>query len=123
MEYCNGGELEGALEKYKQKYRKPFSEEIVQYFMKQIIDAFKYIHANNAIHRDVKLENILLHYENEEDKKNFNLMKATVKIIDFGCASKVNKMNPKTKIVGNPINMDPTILMKYAGELEQLKYD
>ena len=46
MEYCNGGELEGALEKYKEKYGKPFSEELVQYFMRQIIDAFKYIHAN-----------------------------------------------------------------------------
>jgi serine/threonine protein kinase len=123
MEYCNGGELAGALEKYKEKYGKPFSEELVQYFMRQIIDAFKYIHANNAIHRDIKLENILLHYENKEDKKNFNLMKATVKIIDFGFASKATKMNPKSTIVGNPINMDPAILKKYAGDLEQLKYD
>ena len=63
MEYCNGGELAGALEKYKEKYGKPFSEELVQYFMRQIIDAFKYIHANGVIHRDIKLENILLNYK------------------------------------------------------------
>ena len=44
MEYCNGGELSQALAKYKEKYGKPFSEEIVQHFMRQIIIAFIYIH-------------------------------------------------------------------------------
>ena len=52
-----------------------FPEELVQHFMRQIIDAFKYIHGKKIIHRDVKLDNILLHFDNEEDKKNFNLMK------------------------------------------------
>ena len=93
MEYCNGGELEGALEKYKEKYGKPFSEELVQYFMRQIIDAFKYIHANGVIHRDIKLENILLNYKTEEDKNNLNLMNATAKIIDFGFACKISGNN------------------------------
>ena len=41
MEFCNGGELEKALEKYQLKYGKPFSEEIVQHLMRQIISAFK----------------------------------------------------------------------------------
>ena len=44
MEYCNGGELSKALEKYQNKYNKPFSQVIVQHLMRQIIDAFKYIH-------------------------------------------------------------------------------
>ena len=71
MEYCNGGELEKALEKYQLKYGKPFPEEVVQYLMRQIIDAFNYIHGKNVMHRDIKLENILLHFENEEDRKNY----------------------------------------------------
>ena len=79
MEYCNGGDLSKALEKYIEKYGKPFDEKLVQHFMKQIISAFRYIHEKKIIHRDVKLENILLHYDDEEDKKNFNLMKANVK--------------------------------------------
>ena len=32
-EYCNGGNLSQALEKYIQKYGKPFSEQIVQHLM------------------------------------------------------------------------------------------
>lgn len=69
MEFCNGGELSKALEKYIEKYGKPFSEEIVQHLMRQIIDAFKFMHERKIIHRDVKLDNILLNYETEEDKK------------------------------------------------------
>ena len=79
MEFCDGGELEGALKKYRQKYGTAFPEELVQYFMRQIIDAFKYIHTNGVIHRDIKLENILLHYKTEEDKKNLYLMNAISK--------------------------------------------
>ena len=44
FEYCNGGTLLEALEKYIEKFGKPFSEEIIQYLMLQIINAFKYIH-------------------------------------------------------------------------------
>ena len=123
MEYCNGGELEGDLEKYKEKYGKPFSEELVQYFMRQIIDAFKYIHANGVIHRDIKLENILLHYKTEEDKNNLNLMNATAKIIDFGFACKISGNNLAHTAVGSPLNAAPVILKKMTGESAKLGYD
>ena len=75
MEFCNGGGLDNALEKYQEKFGQPFSEEIVQYLMRQIIDAFNYIHSQSVIHRDIKLENILINYETEKDKEEFNLMK------------------------------------------------
>ena len=123
MEFCNGGELEGALEKYKEKYGKPFSEELVQYFMRQIIDAFKYIHANGVIHRDIKLENILLNYKTEEDKNNLNLMNATAKIIDFGFACKISGNNLAHTAVGSPLNAAPVILKKMTGESAKLGYD
>ena len=83
FEYCNGGTLLEALEKYIEKFGKPFSEEIIQYLMVQIIDAFKYIHGKRIMHGNIKLENILLNYENEEDAINFNLMKAKIKIFHF----------------------------------------
>ena len=112
MEYCNGGELSKALEKYINKYGKPFPEELVQHFMKQIISAFKYIHEKKIIHRDIKLDNILLHFENEEDLKNFDLMKSTVKIIDFGFACKISKTGLKYVVLESLINV-PEILLTH----------
>jgi serine/threonine protein kinase len=126
MEYCNGGDLTGALEKYREKYGKPFPEEIVQHFMKQIISAFKYLHSLKVIHRDVKTDNILLNYDNEEDKNNFNLMKAQVKIIDFGFSCKVSPKGLQYSVLGSPINMDPLILKKLnssTNKTRQLGYN
>ena len=125
MEFCNGGELEKVLEKYQLKYGKSFSEEIVQHLMRQIIDAFRYIHSKNIIHRDIKLENILLHFDNPEDKDNLNMMKAKVKIIDFGFACKIDKNSLAYTTIGNPINMSPLLLKKLTsqGKIRQLGYD
>jgi len=126
MEYCNGGELSKALEKYQLKYGKPFSQEIVQHLMRQIIDAFKYIHGFKIIHRDIKLDNILLNFENEQDKEILNMMKATVKIIDFGFACRISKSGLQYSTLGSPINMDPIILKKLNSsgkKARQLGYD
>ena len=126
MEYCNGGELHKSLERYQLQYGKPFPEELVQYFMRQIISAFQHIHNNNIMHRDIKLQNILLHYDNEKDKKDFNLMKAKIKIIDFGFACKIKKDTLQFTAIGNPINMDPLILHKLNSndkKTKQLGYD
>ena len=62
MEYINGGELSDYLKKYKLKYQRAFPEEIVQYLMRQIIKALIYIHDRNIIHRDLKLENIMVSF-------------------------------------------------------------
>lgn len=126
MEFCNGGELSKALEKYMEKHGKPFSQEIVQHIMRQIIDAFKYIHGQKIIHRDVKLDNVLLNFDTEEDKENLNMMKAQVKIIDFGFACKLSKSGLQYSTLGSPINMDPIILKKLNSSgrsTNQLGYD
>ena len=124
LEYCNGGELKNALDKYKLKYNKAFSEEIVQYLMRQIVDAMNYLHSRNIMHRDIKLENILLNYDSEEDKNNLNIMKASVKIVDFGFAIYL-KNSLTESVVGNPLNMDPLILKKLTsnGRIKKLGYD
>ena len=124
-EFANGGDIEGLLAKYQEKHGKPFSEEIVQYLMRQIISAFQYMHSKNIMHRDIKLENILVNFDNEEDKQNLNIMKAVVKIIDFGFACKIEKNALTYTAVGSYLNMDPMILKKLTchGKVRELGYD
>ena len=67
LEYCNGNSLLHCLQRYIKKYKRPFSEEIVQYLMKQIVDGLQCIHQHGIIHRDMKLANILVKFSTKED--------------------------------------------------------
>ena len=69
-EYCNGGGLSDCLEEYQKRNNKPFPENIVQYIMKQIVSALSYLHNKKILHRDIKLDNILVNFDKEEDRKN-----------------------------------------------------
>ena len=118
MEYINGGELSDYLKKYIEKYGRPFSEEIVQYLMKQIISALIYIHDLNIIHRDLKLENIMVDFDNEKDKEELNMMKAKIKIIDFGFAIMLSsKFSLTNSAVGTFMYMDPKILKEFDNQV------
>ena len=118
MEYINGGELSDYLKKYIDKYGNPFSEEIVQYLMKQIISALIYIHDLNIIHRDLKLENIMVDFDNEKDKEELNMMKAKIKIIDFGFAIMLSsKFSLTNSAVGTFMYMDPKILKEFDNQV------
>ncbi len=111
-EYCNGGGLSDCLENYQEKHNKPFPEEVVQYLMKQIVSALAYLHKKTILHRDLKLDNILVHFDSEEDRRNKNMLKAKVKMIDFGFARYLKKEELAYSVLGSPINMDPGILRK-----------
>lgn len=116
MEYCNGGNLAEIFEKHIEKNSKPFPETYVQQILKQISCGLFYLHKSNIIHRDLKLENILLHYENIEDLKNQNILNAQIKIIDFGFAKYLHDSAALSSICGSPINMDPVILKALANK-------
>ena len=120
-ELCNGGSLHHCLNKYLKMYRKPFSEEIVQYLMKQIIDALQYLHSHKIIHRDLKLDNILVTFKNENDKNILNMYGAQIKIIDFGFATHSNKQDLHKSVLGSPLYMDPMILKKYTKKEKNIK--
>ena len=111
-EYCNGGSLSDCLKKYIKKHNKPFPEEVVQFIMKQIVSALYYLHKKTILHRDIKLDNILVQFDDENDRKKQNLLKAKVKMIDFGFARYLKKEEIAMSTLGSPINMDPGILRK-----------
>ena len=115
-EFYNGGSLTDCLRKYRMIKGKPFTEEIVQHLMRQIIDALKYLHSKRIIHRDLKLDNMLINFESEEDKKNLNMLKTEVKIIDFGFATYLDNNGLRYSILGSPINMDPILLTKLINQ-------
>lgn len=81
-ELCLGGELFD-----KVASEKNFTEKKAAEIMKQILSAIVYCHERNIVHRDLKLENILL-----EGKSSTNL-----KVIDFGTSRKI-KENEKMKL-------------------------
>ena len=121
MEYCNGGSLLKCLLNYKSVNQRPFPEDIVQYLMRQIVDGLKYIHQNDIIHRDIKLANILVKFNSDEDAQKLNMKNSTIKICDFGISIDGDR---GFTTIGAPAYMDPILLKKLQNKnLKTLGYD
>lgn len=110
IEYVNGGEIANALEDYKNMYKKPFPEEYVVEIIRQLSDALYYLNNKKIIHRDIKLENILINYNSEEDKQNMNILNSQIKLIDFGFAKHLNENSMTHSICGTAATTDPRIV-------------
>ena len=78
MELVRGGSIKKLLLK-RNRHNRPFTEEEVRIIMKHILEAVEYFHSRNFIHRDLKLENIMLN-----DFKDLT----SIKIVDFGLGTK-----------------------------------
>lgn len=76
------------------------------YIMMQLNKAFKVMKKNNIIHRDLKLENILIKY-NDKEKNSY-----TVKLADYGCSKKVESLTKDNLVSqkGTLQYMSPQIL-------------
>ena len=93
MEYICGGDLLNYIRK-----RAKLTEPIAKILFKQIILCLKYIHSHNIIHRDIKLDNILIDLDN------------TIKICDFGVSKKINLNEKIFEQCGTPAYIAPEIL-------------
>lgn len=108
-EYCNGGSLADCLDRYTKKFNKPFPQNFVQYLMRQVVSGIEYLHSRKILHRDLKLDNILTHFPNENDKQNLNMMACKCKICDFGFARYLQENKVAKNQLGSPAYMDPNI--------------
>lgn len=93
LEYCNSGTLRDYLKK-----KGKLDERETKLILSQIIQGMDVLIQNNIIHRDVKPENILCHYENGE---------YIFKICDFGFSKKLSEKDDLLQsAIGSPQYMD-----------------
>lgn len=101
MEYCGKGDLLNFV-RNKGRLREYEAREI----FKQLVEGTNYMHAQGVLHRDLKLENVLL-----------NSALNTVKLCDFGISRFVEIGVPMHEQCGTPAYLAPEILYKeeYTG--------
>lgn len=82
----------------------PYSEEQCRLFFRDMVLGTEYLHSQGVIHRDIKVENVLL---SEDD---------VVKIVDFGVSEMFEKNNDVVKrTAGSPAYMAPELAMVSNG--------
>ena len=98
MEYTTSTSLNGYL---KTKVGRKISESEARILFRQLTEGICYLHELSIIHRDIKMENILV----DTDTKQ-------IKIIDLGFAIQVPDDKNMTIICGTPSYMAPEIIGK-----------
>jgi len=75
MELAKAGTLKSFL-KYRKLKNMPLTDKECSCIMRQILEGISHIHTLDIVHRDLKLQNILM--------RSFHKIEGSVKIADFG---------------------------------------
>ena len=108
MEHCQGGELKTLLD---EQDTSRFEETVVQRWGYQLACGIKKMNDLNIVHRDLKLENLLL------SKKG---CKGNIKIADLGLSRNLADGSVAVTICGTPLYSAPEVL---AGDFYNYKAD
>ena len=96
MEYASGGELYDYLNE-----RKRVSEMEARSIFRQIVSAVHFLHKNRIVHRDLKLENILIDANGD------------IKLADFGLSNNWSPNSLLYTFCGSPLYASPEIVNGY----------
>jgi serine/threonine protein kinase len=92
MEVCGAGDLLTYVRK-----RRKLKEEVAKHLFRQIVDGLRYCHSRGILHRDIKLDNILLTSEGD------------IKICDFGVSKLVKPGQILKEQCGTPAYIAPEV--------------
>ncbi|XP_017177432.1 serine/threonine-protein kinase 33 isoform X4 [Mus musculus] len=105
MELCEDGELKAVMDQ-----RGHFSENETRLIIQSLASAIAYLHNKDIVHRDLKLENIMVKSSFIDDNNEMNL---NIKVTDFGLS--VQKHGSRSEgmmqtTCGTPIYMAPEVI-------------
>ena len=106
-EFCRDGELFSYI---KNKY----SERQLAVLFYQVFSGLWYLHDNKILHRDIKLENIMISQKEKDYETGEELF--WVKIIDFGTAKIFEKNKKEKDVVGSSYYIAPEVLQQNYNE-------
>ena len=106
-EFCKEGELFSYI---KNKY----SERQLAVLFYQVFSGLWYLHDNKILHRDIKLENIMISKKEKDNESGEELF--WVKIIDFGTAKIFEKNKKEKDVVGSSYYIAPEVLKQNYNE-------
>ncbi len=93
IELCAGGDLLNYVRK-----RRKLKEETAKFVFRQLMEGLQYCHSKSILHRDIKLDNMLLNGVGD------------LKICDFGVSRCVKRGERMTEQCGTPAYIAPEIL-------------
>jgi len=98
MELMTGGDLFDRIGK-----RNAYTEKDAQDLCRKMLESLRYCHENSVAHCDLKPKNLLLMSEEDD---------VSIKLADFGFATRVYTPESLTKQCGTPFFVAPEILMR-----------
>ena len=130
LEYCNGGNLMEYKKYYEYHYKKQMNELYIQKILKQIINGLEYMHHKKIVHRDIKLDNIVINFSKFPKKlKDKNEIISPIKleqtsldddfqikIADLGYAKDLSIDLTASTFCGTPITMAPETMENQFNE-------
>ncbi|SCV00403.1 LAMI_0G04808g1_1 [Lachancea mirantina] len=118
MSYCAGGDL------FEVAAHSELPQWLIQRVFSELVLAVKYLHQNNIVHRDIKLENVLLRFPIDHiltmgESSDVLCNEHVIELADFGLCRRMDPGEMCTTRCGSEDYVSPEILMgvPYDGKL------